>query len=384
MSKRRITALSIALTGDEPPSEFRIFAAGANETVKGMIVFDEAAATSVMAEYEAHGIELPIDYDHAMLGGTSADPALAGRAAGWFTLEVRNGELWAVNVRWTEPAAEALRRKEWRFMSPAFQTDESGRVLSLLNVAITNLPATRRLEPLMAASMTRLGGKGMTLEEMMKVAEALDLGPDATLDDFLAKIGAMKEGEKKPEDKPEPKPADLGLTEEEKPEEVAAALSAVRSLSGKASFVGSVADIRAWHASHVELATERKKLADREAVLEGAERRKLCVELVTLAGRAPSTVWTSPDSQEPKSYLAAMPIADLRAMHADAVKAHGGKPAPVKPPAGGGGDGSREVDTPHGLVTVSAREIKNCEDVGAKLEVYAANKALQIKARGGL
>lgn len=119
-------------------------------------MFDEAAAKSVMAEYEAHGIDIPLDYDHAMLGTDRAvDPAQAGKAAGWFNLEVRDGELWAVNVRWTEPAAEALRRKEWRFMSPAFQTDEKGHILSLLNVAITNLPATRQLTPLMAASRDR-------------------------------------------------------------------------------------------------------------------------------------------------------------------------------------------------------------------------------------
>lgn len=376
MGRRAVTSLSIVLSGDEPPSEFRVFAAGPNETTKGTFTFDEASAASVMAEYEAHGIDLMVDYDHASVAGLSLDPAQAGKAAAWFNLEVRNAELWAVNVRWTPPAAEALRRKEWRFMSPALHADDSGRVLSLINVAVTNLPATRRLEPLMAASIKTLGDKGMTLEEMMKVAEALDLGPDATIDDFLAKIGAMKDGEKKPEDKPADKPAELGLTEEEKPEEVAAALSAVRSLSGKPSFVASIADIRTWHASHVELAAERKKLADREAVLEGAERRKLCVELVTLAGRAPATVWATPDSQEPKAYLASMPIGDLRAMHADAVKAHGGKPASIQPPNGGGRstDGSKSVTLDDGsVVSLSARVVAMCAEKKIDLKVYAAS-----------
>src|SRR5690606_21758833 len=98
------------------------------------------------------------------------DPAQAGKAAGWFELEVRNGELWAVNVRWTPPAAEALRRKEWRFMSPAFSTDDEGRITSLLNVALTNLPATRRLEPLMAASIPALGDQPMLDAETVKKA----------------------------------------------------------------------------------------------------------------------------------------------------------------------------------------------------------------------
>jgi phage I-like protein len=75
--------LSVVLAGDEPPSEFRIFTAGKVETSKGTFLFDAKSAESVMAAYREHGTELMVDYDHASLGST-ADPALAGRAAGWF------------------------------------------------------------------------------------------------------------------------------------------------------------------------------------------------------------------------------------------------------------------------------------------------------------
>src|SRR5688572_17639495 len=104
--------LTLPFSGDGPPPEFRIFTAGIVDTVKGKFLFDEAAAQAVMAEYERHGIDLMVDYDHASLGtNQSPDPAQAGKAAGWFNLQVRNGELWAVNVRWTPPATEALNRK---------------------------------------------------------------------------------------------------------------------------------------------------------------------------------------------------------------------------------------------------------------------------------
>jgi len=382
-----ITALSVVITGDDPPGEFRIFTAGEVDTTKGKFLFDEAAAESVMAEYTAHGIDLMIDYDHASLAGVSLDPAQAGKAAGWFNLELRNGELWAVNVRWTEPAAEALRRKEWRFMSPAFSTDE-GRITSVLNVAITNIPATRRLEPLMAASVTSLGDHSMLSAETIKEAlDALIAGDEKKCMDLLKGIVTeAASGEPASEEPPAEEPAAAlaeapAPPEEDKPEEVAAALSAVASLSGKASIVASVADIRTWHASHVALSAERQKLAEREAVLEGAERRKLCVELVSLGGRAPSTVWADDKCSAPKPYLAAMPIADLRAMHADALKANKTPAAPAPPaPAAAAAPpastaGSKFFDVDGKQIELSARELKICEESKCEPQTFAMLKA---------
>ncbi len=376
-----VTQLSIVLAGDEPPNEFRIFTAGAVVTSKGDFVFDEASAVAVMAEYEADGRnDKMLDYDHASLSALTLDPAQTGKAAGWFGLEVRAGELWAVNVRWTEPAAAQLRAKEWRFMSPAFNTDADGHITSVLNVAITNIPATRRLSPLMAAS-TVTTGEGMALDASLisKALEAIAAGDEAGALDLLKSIVASAAGgedpEKKPEEKPEPKPDPVAAAmPEEKPEEVAAALSAVRSLSGKTSFVASIADIRTWHTSHVELAAERTKLAEREAILEGAERRKLCVELVTLAGRAPATVWATSDKDSaPKPYLVSMPIADLRAMHADEIKANGKRPQAITPPAGDGADGPQ---------TLSARESAMCVEMKIDPKDYAARKAATTKKAG--
>jgi len=150
-----LATLAITLGADEGaalPTEFRIFTAGTVETTKGSFVFDADSIASVMAEYKAHGIDLMVDYAHASIDACDArDPAEAGKAAGWFNLEVRDGELWAVNVRWSTAAAAALAGKEWRFMSPAFAVKD-GRIVSLLNVALTNIPATRKLEPLVAAA----------------------------------------------------------------------------------------------------------------------------------------------------------------------------------------------------------------------------------------
>lgn len=132
------------------PTEFRIFPRGTFSTTKGEFTFDDASAKSVLAAWRDHGIELSLDYEHAALED-SGEIAGGAPAAGWYGLEVRDGQLWAVNVRWTPRAAEYLGNREYRYISPAFTTDAKGRVTRLINVALTNLPATDDLPALVAA-----------------------------------------------------------------------------------------------------------------------------------------------------------------------------------------------------------------------------------------
>lgn len=138
-----------------PPAAFRIFAAGAVTTTKGVFLFDAKAGADVLAAAADWGNDFPVDYCHAMLDYCPADPAAAGAAAGWFRPELRDGELWAVDVRWTERAAAYLRAGEYRYISPAFRASEGGRVESLTNVALTNLPATKNLPALVGADQRR-------------------------------------------------------------------------------------------------------------------------------------------------------------------------------------------------------------------------------------
>ena len=256
-------------------------------------------------------------------------------------------------------------------MSPAFNTDDEGRVTSLLNVAITNLPATRRLEPLMAASTVALGARMLSPEILKEALDALMAGDEAKCMELLKGI-VIEAASGEPADEPasdeiqvDEAPIDelAASPAGDKPEEVVAALSAVTSLSGK-SFVASIADIRTWHASHVELATERKKLAEREAVLEGAERRKLCVDLVTKGGRAPATVWATPESKAPKAYLSAMPIDDFREYVADALASAGGKPAPKSPPV-----------ATLSVAGLTESELAHCKVTGCEPATFARLKA---------
>lgn len=478
--KRRTLKLALPVTASDapaPPTEFRIFTAGKVETTKGTFLFDVQAAAAVMADYEAHGIELMIDYDHASLAGLVLDPAQAGKAAGWFTPEVRAGELWATNVRWTPAAAHALSNIEWRYMSPAFDVDESGRIVALCNVALTNLPATHNLDALVAASRDRrtlaqgpsfsdvsmslgdalialyppepnamgcgpyvvdvfdatvvfehagalyevaysfdgttaviagtpaevvrtykpaapaapaapapvattkisrltAGGKSMDPKLVNEALDALIAGDTEKCAEILKGLVATAAGGEAPADPAgDTAPAgDPAAAASASAPEVAASARIVR-LSGKATLAEALTEIESWRTSHVELATERAKLAKESAALEEAERYKLCRELVHLGAEFPSTVWADDAATTLKPRWLKLSIGDLRELANEQRAARGGARAPITPPADGNtGAGGLTVQTPAGPVTLSAREVAMCAELEVDPKEYAANK----------
>lgn len=139
-----------------PPQECLIFPLGKMiTTLKGTFILTDEGAAEVMQRYIEHGTDLHFDYEHLSIEPEkNATPDLAA-AAGWFDLELRNDGLWAVNIRWTPRAERMLRDGEYRYISPAFHADEEGYIHELVNIAITNLPATDNLNALVAASAGR-------------------------------------------------------------------------------------------------------------------------------------------------------------------------------------------------------------------------------------
>jgi hypothetical protein len=237
--RARATLRLVDLTGD-PPGEVLLFRSGTNRSYKGLLLFDEEAARRVLADVNEHGAELFFDYDHASLFGFSKG---SGEAAAWFTLEVKSGDLWAVNVRWTEEAAEKVRARKYRYISPAVDYEtNSNRITRLINVALTNLPASHGLTPLMAASQ----GENRMLEgALAHIATELGLDPDKASDDDVIKAF-------------DDHMAGLGEEDEEAVKGSGDALAQLRSLTGKATAR------EALTAAAAELKTAREAAAEQE------------------------------------------------------------------------------------------------------------------------
>lgn len=259
----RATLRLVDLSGD-PPGEVLLFRAGVNKSYKGLLLFDEEAARRVMADFDAHGAELFFDFDHASLFAFSKG---AGEAAAWFRPEVREGALWAVDVRWTEEAADKVRSRKYRYISPAVDYElDSNRITRLINVALTNLPASHGLPPLMAASQ---GAKGMLEGALAHIASALGLDPETATEDDVIKAfdDHMEEADGGGEE------GDDAL----KDSDAAAALAQIRALTGKETAREALA------AAAEELQTARAAAVEEE--IRGLVDRGVAAKLIPEAGR---------------------------------------------------------------------------------------------------
>lgn len=184
------------------PKEIRLFRKGWNKTSKGNFLFDATSALAVMADYKRAGIDIMIDLEHNSLEKESA--AYNPDAQAWCKLTLRNGELWATQVEWTPEGEERLTNKKQRYVSPTFEYDpETHRILSIYNIAICAIPATYDAPALVAASK-RAGKKNYATlaievddmdEALKKIAVALGLADDATLEDVLAAVKVLQEDE---------------------------------------------------------------------------------------------------------------------------------------------------------------------------------------------
>lgn len=95
-------------------------------------------AAAVIAAFERGAVDLPVDYDHQTLEADAKAGPLP--AAGWIkALEVREGALWG-RVEWTPKAAALIADREYRYLSPVFRHDKTGRVLALEGAGLTHYP----------------------------------------------------------------------------------------------------------------------------------------------------------------------------------------------------------------------------------------------------
>jgi phage I-like protein len=180
--KYRLLFSAIDVSG--APSEFRIFEQGKNASDHGEVYFTAKSAKSVIAKLASRDVMIDLEHLSLSFNAPNHDPD----ARGWAKLEVRNGELWAVDVRWTDDGRSRIESKRQRYISPAFYTNKNGEITSLINIALTALPAMHNTPALIAASIRK------ETEHYMdpKLLEALGLPPDATLEQALAAIAAMK------------------------------------------------------------------------------------------------------------------------------------------------------------------------------------------------
>jgi phage I-like protein len=398
MHRRVLIALAgAAFNGDAPPSEFRLFKAGINETTKGEFLFDEKAAELVKASAAERGqVDYPIDLEHLSLDQESRgfDPD----ARGWFKLAVRNGELWAVDVRWTPDGARRLSEKTQRYVSPAFFTDDDNRITEIVNVALVAMPATHNTPALVAANRRP---KHMSLKDRMNALAARnsiakgkltkladDAGGDAPAGKFAAAKSAADAAAQALADFEKASGGnDVDATFAAMEAAVKACDSFEQAVTAIAGGSGGepVPDPAAASAQadqqqqmarkEAELISLRKELDKRDhdaqvakLAAEQDERRAICASFVTAGRMVPADVWADETATTPKPLFASMSLADLRAL-AKSIGATTKLGGPRAPLAGSG--------------VTAAPGIEVSEYEAMRVKAYADKRAAEVKLSGG-
>lgn len=237
------------------------------------------------------------------------------------------------------------------------------------------------------AAIAALSGAPMNTKQ---IAEAVDAIKNQDAAKALEILEAMLVSAAGGEAPPPEGGTEASANGDETKEEQAAALAVVRSamaLTGKPNAAAALAELERRSKVAVDLETREAALAADRAKIEATERRALVGELVKLGVEIPATAWSDDKGTVPVARLANEPIAELRDRVAKLGSAGGGtrrstpRP-PVATSGGGSGDsGSKDFVTPNGTVTLSARELRICEEQKTKPEDYAANKAVMAAAR---
>lgn len=176
----------------------RLLPLGLVHSTKGDFLVDNESFRSIRCKFTDRQLQIPIDYEHQTLKDMQAP------AAGWIKDIVLKSDGIYGAVEWTERAAEYLKNREYRYLSPVILTQgKDRRVVALHSAALTNTPAIDAMTPIACSDKLNGGEDGADPEEaegsgkdtLEALAALLQLDPSATVEDIYKAVSALLDGQ---------------------------------------------------------------------------------------------------------------------------------------------------------------------------------------------
>lgn len=229
------------------PTEIKILPIGRVHSQKGDFNVDEESFELIRKQFKDRKLDLVIDYEHQTLSDVQAP------AGGWIKELYKGEDAIIAKVEWTAKAAEYLKNKEYRYLSPVVLVRKRDqKATAIHSVALTNTPAIDGMFALVNSLDIEDISEGGNIMDLKELAKALGLPETATeeeikkaVEDAAKAAEKLKEmEEKKSEDKTGEggKPQEvaevvanstilsmLGLKEGAKTEDVAASIMALKT-----------------------------------------------------------------------------------------------------------------------------------------------------------
>lgn len=138
--------------------EYRVCPAGLVRSKRGPFRCDAESGRQIVAAFERHGADLPVDFEHQTLGGQFSSPDGTAPAVGWIKalrFDPERGLM--ASIEWNQRGRDAIDSRSYRYLSPTLLIEkDSNRAVELHSIALTNKPAIARMDRL-AASMRCIG-----------------------------------------------------------------------------------------------------------------------------------------------------------------------------------------------------------------------------------
>ncbi len=179
-----------------PHKLVRLLPLGLVHSTKGDFLVDNESFQSIRCKFTERQLQIPIDYEHQTLKDMQAP------AAGWIKDIVLKSDGIYGAVDWTERAAEYLKNREYRYLSPVVLTHgKERRVVALHSAALTNTPAIDAMTPI--ANSDKPSEEDVAQGEVENhnsgsleaLAALLQLDPSATIEDIYNAVSALLEGQ---------------------------------------------------------------------------------------------------------------------------------------------------------------------------------------------
>lgn len=237
---------SVELSG--APSGIKILPLGRVHSQKGDFIVDDESFELIRKQFKDRKLDIVIDYEHQTLMDVQAP------AGGWIKELYKGTDAIIAKVEWTAKAAEYLKNKEYRYLSPVVMVRKKDqKAISIHSVALTNTPAIDGMFAVVNSLDIDVDDdesvERRTIMELKELAKMLGLPETATEEEIKKALGdaakaAEKAAEKEPEKKPDggDEPAGgsemvanstilsmLGLKADAKTEDVAASIMALRA-----------------------------------------------------------------------------------------------------------------------------------------------------------
>lgn len=247
------------------PSEIKLLPLGIVHSQKGDFLVDDESFELIRKRFKERKLDIVIDYEHQTLNDVQAP------AGGWIKELYKGEDAIIAKVEWTSRAAEYLRNKEYRYLSPVVMVRKKDqKATTIHSAALTNTPAIDGMFAVVNSldidDIETEGGKEMDLKELVKTLGLPETASEEEIKNALAEAAKAAEKAKEQEGKApdESRKAAageeivanstilsmLGLKENARTEDVAASIMALKA---------DGTDIQA------EMRTLKEKMQEREA-----------------------------------------------------------------------------------------------------------------------